>query len=87
MNALVSWSPSFVDRAVRARAVLLSKRTRPAPANFGDMLQAACADAVRALFIFLHLLERQAECIAQIRLGHIKHHTSRAHPTPDMFVS
>ena len=36
--------------------------------NIRNMLQAACADAVRALFVFLNLLERQAERIAKVRL-------------------
>jgi hypothetical protein len=36
------------------------------------MLQATCADAVGALFIFLHLLECQTEGIAEFRLGHTK---------------
>jgi hypothetical protein len=33
-----------------------------------NMLQAACADAVCALFIFLQLLERHSECICDICL-------------------
>jgi hypothetical protein len=44
----------------------------------GDMLQATCADAVRALFIFLHLLECQTERIAEFHLGHTKHQAAHA---------
>jgi len=51
------------------------------------MLQAACADAVPAFLIFLHSLERQAERIAEFRLGHPKHQTAHAHSISDVGVS
>jgi hypothetical protein len=51
------------------------------------MLQAASADAVRALFIFLHLLECQTERIAEIGLGHAEHQAAHAHSFSDVGVS
>jgi hypothetical protein len=54
---------------------------------FGDLLQAACANSIRALFIFLYLLECQAERFAELRLGPSKHHAAHAHSTSHMFVS
>jgi hypothetical protein len=35
-----------------------------------DLLQSTGADAVRALFVLLHLLERHAECVRQLGLAH-----------------
>jgi len=55
--------------------------------NCRNALQAAGADAVRAFFIFLHLLERHAERVAEIRLGHIKHQAAHANALPHVFVS
>jgi hypothetical protein len=52
-----------------------------------NMLQAACADTVCPLFIFLHLLERDAKRIAEIRLGHTKHHAAHAYTFSHVFVS
>jgi hypothetical protein len=51
------------------------------------MLQAACADAVLAFLIFLHLLERQAERLTEFCLGHTEHQAAHAHALPDVFVS
>ena len=51
------------------------------------MLQAAGADAVRPLFIFLQLLERHSERIGYIRLGHAEHQAPRAHALSDVSVS
>ena len=50
------------------------------------MLQAARANAIRSLLIFLHLLERDAECIAKSRLAHAKHHSTRSHPAAHVLV-
>jgi hypothetical protein len=36
-------------------------------------MEPACSDAVRALFVFLNLLERKAERVAQLLLTHSKH--------------
>jgi hypothetical protein len=43
-----------------------------------EVLQAARADAVRSLLIFLHLLECEPERIAELLLGHSENHP--AHP-------
>ena len=54
--------------------------------NVGDLLQPARSDAVSALLVFLHLLEREAERIAQFSLAHCKHHAAHAHPAADVLV-
>src|SRR5687768_13674264 len=51
-----------------------------------DLLQAAGADAVGALLVFLHLLEGQAERVAELLLTHAQHHAAHAHATPDVLV-
>jgi hypothetical protein len=51
------------------------------------MLQAAGADAVHALFIFLQLLERDSKRIGYIRLGHAEHQAPHAHAQSDVSVS
>src|SRR5262249_31926447 len=43
-----------------------------------DLLQAARANAVLSVLIFLHLLEREPEPVAERLLAHSKHHP--AHP-------
>ena len=50
------------------------------------MLQAARANAIRSLLIFLHLLERDAEGIAKLRLVHTEHHSAHAHPAAHVLV-
>ena len=49
-----------------------------------DLLQAARADAVSPLLIFLNLLEREAETVAERLLAHSKHYS--AHPDPAAYV-
>jgi hypothetical protein len=51
-----------------------------------NLLQAAGADAVYALFIFLQLLERDAERIAYMRLGHAEHQAAHADALSDVRV-
>jgi hypothetical protein len=50
------------------------------------MLQAAGTDAVRSFFIFLHLLECQAELVAERLLAHSQYHAAHANALSDMFV-
>jgi hypothetical protein len=50
-------------------------------------LQAACADAVGAFFVFLHLLERQSKRISDICLGHIKHQAAHAQALSNIFIN
>ena len=49
-----------------------------------DVLQAARAHTVRSLLVFLHLLEREAERIAEFLLAHAEHHAPHADAAPDM---
>jgi hypothetical protein len=54
--------------------------------NVGDLLQPARSDAVSTLLVLLHLLEGEAERIAQFPLAHCKHHAAHAHPAADVLV-
>ena len=52
----------------------------------GQLLQPAGPDAVGAFLVFLHLLEGNAERIAQFRLAHSKHLAAHPHPAADVLV-
>src|SRR6266851_10112089 len=54
--------------------------------GMANLLQSARADPVSALLVFLHLLEGDAERIAQPRLTHVQHHTAHTHATANMLV-
>jgi pilus assembly protein Flp/PilA len=43
-----------------------------------DVLQAARANAVRPLLIFLHLLECDAQRVTKLRLAHVEHHSAHS---------
>jgi hypothetical protein len=49
-------------------------------------LQAAGADAVGPLLVFLDLLERQPEGVPEIGLAHIEHEPPQAHAAAKLFV-
>src|SRR5580692_5693815 len=51
-----------------------------------NFLQPAGADAVGAFFVFLHLLERQAELIGEPFLAHVQHEASHANTATDILV-
>ena len=51
-----------------------------------DLLQPARADPVRALLVFLHLLEGQAERVAELFLAHAQHHPAHPHPRAHVLV-
>jgi hypothetical protein len=51
-----------------------------------DVLQAARADAVRSFLIFLHLLEREPESVAELLLAHSKHQPAHPDPAAHVFV-
>ena len=51
-----------------------------------DLLQAARADPVRALLVFLHLLKGQAERVAELLLTHAEHHPTHTHPRAHVLV-
>src|SRR5947209_8446479 len=55
--------------------------------DVADLLQPAGADAVGTLFVFLHLLERQAQSLAELFLTHLDHETAHAHAAADVFVN
>ncbi len=69
----------------RRRRALEEKRNRHLQ-DVAHLLQAAGADAVGALFVFLHLLEGQPERVAQPFLAHAQHHAAHAHARADIFV-
>ena len=48
---------------------------------------AACADPVGSLLVFLNLLESQPQCFAEFLLAHAKHDAAHAHPAADIFVN
>ena len=50
------------------------------------MLQTARADAVLSALIFLHLLEREPEAIAELLLAHSEHHPARADTAAHVFI-
>jgi len=101
MKAFVSKSPSgvarksdtlrrgcffhSVSRTVQVGRTLEEERYRNLQ-NVGDLLQAARSDAVSALLVFLHLLEGEAERIAQFLLAHCKHQAAHAHSAADVLV-
>jgi len=51
-----------------------------------DVLQAARADAGRAILVFLHLLGRKPERVAELRLAHSEHHPTHADPAAHVSV-
>ena len=50
------------------------------------MLEPARTDAIRPLFVFLDLLERQTECTAELFLAHMQHKSTHAHSVADMLL-
>ena len=55
--------------------------------HLGDPLQPARRNAVRALFVFLHLLERHADELAELGLRQAALQAQRAHALPDLGVA
>jgi len=51
-----------------------------------NVLQAARANAVRSLLIFLHLLEREPKPVAELLLAHSEHHPAHPDPAAHVFV-
>src|ERR1700719_2750242 len=54
--------------------------------NLGNLLQSARSDSVCTLFVFLHLLEREFECIAELFLAHPQHHATHSYPAAHVLV-
>jgi hypothetical protein len=54
--------------------------------DMGDVLQAARADAILSILIFLHLLPRQPEVVAELLSAHSEHHPAHPDPAAHVFV-
>ena len=54
--------------------------------DLGDLKQAARADAVHALLVFLHLLKRQSHALAKALLAHAEQHAAQSNAAPDMLI-
>jgi hypothetical protein len=67
------------------RRALKEKRHRDLQ-DVRDVLQSTRADAIGALLVFLHLLEREAKRVAELPLAHAKHHPPHAHPAANVLV-
>ena len=52
----------------------------------GDVLETAGTNPVRAFFVFLDLLEGDAEALPQFLLAHTKHGTTKTNPASYMDV-
>ena len=51
-----------------------------------DVLEAARADSICTLFVFLHLLERQAKGMPEFLLAHAEHQPAHAHTSANVLV-
>jgi hypothetical protein len=69
-----------------SRSLLEEERNRDVQ-DMADVLQAACTDAIGPFFVFLHLLEREAQLIGQLFLTHAKYQTAHANAATDMLIS
>jgi hypothetical protein len=69
-----------------SRGIFEEKRDRDLQ-DLRNLLQPASADAVRALLVFLYLLEGQAERPAKFFLAHCKHFPAHAHSAADVLVN
>jgi cellobiose-specific phosphotransferase system component IIA len=77
--------PSVAYSRSDSRRALEKERDRHLQ-DLRDLLKAARADTVSALLVFLNLLERQAESVAELLLAHPQHHAAHAHAAADMLV-
>ena len=50
------------------------------------LLQAACTDAIGPFFVFLDLLEGNAQLIGELFLAHAKHEATHADAVADVFI-
>src|SRR6516164_7784820 len=67
------------------RGILKKERHRHLE-DLGNLLEPACSDPVRALLIFLNLLERETEGLAELFLTHGQHHAPHPDPAPHVPV-
>ena len=68
------------------RARLLEEEGDGRVEDFGNLLQPACADPVRALLVLLDLLEGHAELLAQLLLRHAYHRPSQFQAAADVNI-
>ena len=61
---------------------LLEKELHRHIENLRDLEQAARADAVHALLVFLHLLKSEAHALAEPLLAHAEKHSAQTDPAP-----
>jgi hypothetical protein len=72
----------FLDVCVSATCGVPSNKNATGDLqDVGDLLQPARPHTVRALLVFLHLLERKVEFISQIGLAHIQHDSAHSRLT------
>jgi len=50
------------------------------------VLQSACPDPVRALFVFLYLLKSNPEGVPKLLLAHLEHQAAHTNPAADVVV-
>src|SRR3954451_20812410 len=85
----VRWRCAFCE-AVRPRhaaRTALEQEGHRHLENFGNLLDAARADPVCALLVFLNLLESQAQSFTELFLAHAQHDAAHPHATADIFVN
>src|SRR5579863_9751366 len=72
--------------AIRLRRRAFEKVRRRDLERSGRLLQAAGADSIRALFVFLDLLERHTEKFAELALAHADHCPAHSQPRADIDI-
>ena len=70
----------------RAGGCLLVEELHRNAQHLRQIEQSAGANTIDALLVFLDLLERQAELLAELLLAHAKQHTTEPHAASDMDV-
>jgi hypothetical protein len=51
-----------------------------------DVLQAACADAVLSVLVFLHLLPGESEAVAELLSAHSEHYPAHPDTAAHVFI-
>jgi hypothetical protein len=54
--------------------------------NVSEVLEPTSTDPIGTLFVFLYLLEGQADGVAEVGLAHSEHQPTHAHPSAHMFI-
>jgi len=71
--------------AGRSRSLIKEEGNRDVE-NMAHVLQATCTDAICPFFVFLHLLEREAQLTGKLFLAHAEYKATHADAATDMFV-